>query len=321
MSEPGQPGKPRSAGFGPAAAQEGHRVKRIYLAGGTAIAALALAALALAAPAGAFMSPLSASQAAVRHVSARPATARPEPQPMIPAKLPAGAAGASAIGEAKTVGSANWAGYAVSRGSARFNRISARFFVPYLNCAVSSAGSARTYSSHWVGIDGFTSKTVEQDGIEADCVNSGAQYFAWREVYPRYEVRSSMKIYPGNAITASVSYSRSTHKFRMAVRDHSDGHHFTVFDKCSAGSCKRSSAEVISEAPTVGGNQSSLADYGALSFAHISITSAAGHHGGITSGHWTRTRIVQVGYDTNAVIARPTDLSGTSFDIYWLGEN
>jgi hypothetical protein len=292
-------------------------MKRIYMAGGTAIAALALAASA----AGALMSPVSASQAAGRQAAARPAAARPEPQPMIPAKLPADTAGASAISDAKTVGSQNWAGYAVSRGSARFNKIRARFFVPYLNCAVSSAGSASTYSSHWVGLDGFASHTVEQDGIEADCDNSGAHYFAWREVYPRYEVRSSMKIYPGDAITATVSYSGSTHEFRMAVRDHSDGHHFTVFDSCSADTCKRSSAEVISEAPTVGGNQSSLADYGALSFAHISITSAAGHSGGIISGHWTRTRIVQVGASSDAVIARPTALGGPSFDNYWLGEN
>lgn len=300
-------------------------MKRIYRAGGTAIAALALAA-----SAGAFISPFSAVQGTGRHVSAVQGTARhvsagpaprPEPQPMIPAKLPAGAAGASAIGDAKIVRSQNWAGYAVSQGSGRFNRIRARFFVPYLNCAVSSAGSARTYSSHWVGLDGFTSHTVEQDGIEADCVNSAAQYFAWREVYPRYEVRSSMRIYPGNAITASVTYSRSTHEFRMAVTDHSDGHHFTVFDKCSAGSCVRSSAEVISEAPTVGGKMSSLADYGALSFAHISITSAAGHRGGIISSHWARTKIVQVGYNSDAVIARPTALSGPSLDIYWLGEN
>lgn len=296
-------------------------MKRIYLAGVTAIAALALAA-----SAGEFMAPSSASQATARHFSARPAAraaaaARPAPQPMIPAKLPASAAGARSIGETKTVGSDNWAGYAVTKGSARFNRISARFFVPYLNCAVSPAESASDYSSHWVGIDGFGNQTVEQDGIEADCVNSGAQYFAWREVYPSYEVQSSMKIYPGNAITATVTYRRSTHEFRMAVRDHSDGRHFTVFDKCSTGSCKRSSAEVISEAPTVGGKQSSLADYGALSFAHISITSAAGHRGGIISSHWTRTKIVQVGVSSRTVIARPTALGGPSLDVYWLGEN
>ena len=40
------------------------------------------------------------------------------------------------------------------------------------------------YSSVWVGIDGYSSSTVEQIGTEEDVVNGKATYYAWYEMYP-----------------------------------------------------------------------------------------------------------------------------------------
>ena len=78
--------------------------------------------------------------------------------------------------------------------------------MPFLNCAVSPGGTTPTASSAWVGLDGFTSNTVEQDGIEADCSSGSASYFAWREAFPPPSSRS-FKINPGDSITASSAYS------------------------------------------------------------------------------------------------------------------
>jgi hypothetical protein len=183
--------------------------------------------------------------------------------------------------------------------------------VPFLNCAVSRGGADGTFSSHWVGLDGFSSHTVEQDGIEADCNGPTAQYFAWREVFPRPEQPFTMKIKPGDSITASVRFSRSSGKYRLEVRDNTNGHHRTVHQKCE-GTCKRSSAEVISEAPTIisgAPTQSSLADYGAVSFSGISITNGSGRKGGIKSSHWSRVKIEQVGFSSKNVIGQPTALT------------
>jgi hypothetical protein len=129
-----------------------------------------------------------------------------------------------------------------------------------------------------------------------------------------------MKIKAGDSITASVRFSPSSDKYRLEVFDNTNGHHRTVHQKCD-GTCKRSSAEIISEAPTVNGTQSSLADYGAVSFSGISITNGSGRTGGIKSSHWSRVKIEQVGFSSMNVIAQPTALNGRSFANYWLGQN
>lgn len=301
-------------------------MNKLYRFTGTAVAALTLAASAAA---------FSASQAIAQPTPAHRAAAvraiaPPAPHPMVPAALPAGTAGAAGnaalgLGSMKTVGSTNWAGYAVDKHGGKFRSIKATFFVPFLNCAVSPGGTNGTYSSDWVGLDGFTSNTVEQDGVEADCDGSRAQYFAWREVFPRDEQPSSIKIHAGDSVTASVRYSPSTRKYRMQVTDNTDGQSFTVHQKCAGSACQRNSAEVISEAPTIviGSKdiQASLADYGAVNFTGISITNGSGRTGGIKSSHWTRTKIEQLGFSSHAVIAHPTALHGASFGNYWLGES
>ncbi len=289
-------------------------MNKFYRFTGTAIAAVTLAAAAAA-----FGAPYAAAQPAAHQAAAAPAIATPAPQPMIPATLPAGAAGTSAIGNIKTVGSHNWSGYAVT--GPKFRKVSATFFVPFLNCAVTPGGSDRgDFSSHWVGLDGFSSNTVEQDGIEADCSSGSPTYSAWREVFPRSEQPFTMKIKAGDSITASVRYSPSSGRYRLEVFDNTNGHHRTVHQKCDVSTCKRSSAEVISEAPSDSRGILPLADYGAESFCGISITSGSGRTGGIKSSHWSRDKIIQVN-DSNAILARPTALNGRCFDNYWLAQS
>lgn len=283
------------------------------------VAGTTLAALTLTASAAAFSAPFAAAQATAHVATGAPAAARPEPHPMIPAR---GSAVPNAIGNVATLQSQNWAGYAVGRSGVKFKKIKATFFVPFLNCTVTPGNtSPGNFSSHWVGLDGVNSGTVEQDGIEADCIGGTPRYFAWREVFPRPEQPFNMNIHPGDSITATVTFLKSSHKFKMEVRDNSTARHRTVRQRCSGATCKRNSAEVISEAPTVGGNQSSLADYGALSYSGISITNGSGRRGGIKSSHWSRVKIDQVGISSHSLIAAPTKLHGPAFAVYWLGEN
>ena len=50
------------------------------------------------------------------------------------------------------------------------------------------SGSGPTYSSVWVGIDGYSSNTVEQIGTEQDVsANGKTSYYAWYEMYPQAE--------------------------------------------------------------------------------------------------------------------------------------
>jgi Peptidase A4 family len=227
--------------------------------------------------------------------------------------------------------SLNWAGYAVNRAGLRFTAVRTTFFVPFLNCA-KSPGAA--LSSDWAGLDGFVGNaaTVEQGGIAANCSAAGkATYFGWYEMYPRAEARAALRVTAGDSVTVSVAYDSATREFRISIVDNTTGSKFSVLRVCPHAKvsgrlvrCLRNSAEVISEAPVIGSGKSAaiahLADYGAVSFAGISVTDARGARGSVLSAHWNATKIIQLGSETGPTLARPTPTQGNAFDTYWLRE-
>src|SRR5262249_27359677 len=78
----------------------------------------------------------------------------------------------------------NWSGYAVS--DANVTSVTGTFNVP----TISGPDTIRKLPpdvSAWVGIDGYTSGTVEQIGIAGtwDTATHQAVYYAWWEMYPR----------------------------------------------------------------------------------------------------------------------------------------
>ncbi|MGA2471638.1 MAG: immunoglobulin domain-containing protein [Solirubrobacteraceae bacterium] len=120
-----------------------------------------------------------------------------------------------------TLGSGNWSGY-VDTGGGPFTAVNGSWKVPTIQTC---AGGA-TNSSHWVGIDGWGSDSVEQDGTEADCSGGTPSYDAWVEMYGdnNYydgdEVELNPAVYPvtpGDAISASVSVVGDT--WTLAIRD------------------------------------------------------------------------------------------------------
>ena len=87
-----------------------------------------------------------------------------------------------------TAYSTNWSGYAAETNlstpaSNAVTAVSGSWTVPTVK------GKTNAYSSVWVGIDGYSSSTVEQLGTEQDTTRSGAtRYYAWWEMYPNGSV-------------------------------------------------------------------------------------------------------------------------------------
>jgi hypothetical protein len=169
-----------------------------------------------------------------------------------------------------------------------------------------------------VGLDGLGSSSVEQVGIEADCTGSTAQYYAWYEMYPK-PVTIVFPVRAGNAVQASVTYRQSTRKFVLMLRDMTSGRHLTRTLKCAAKACLRSSAEIISEAPSNGtGGILPLADYRAEGFSGSTLTTSGGRRSGLRSRYWNTYQIVGVGDSSHELEAQPTSLSqGQAFSTYW----
>ncbi len=118
-------------------------------------------------------------------------------------------------------------------------------------------------------------------------------------------------------------YNASARRFRLAVTDNTNHHRFSVTRACPVHTrCPRTSAQVISEAPANGkGQLLPMADYGAVAFADIAITSGASQRGGLVSRHWRTTEIVQYGAVSRKRIAQPTAVHPDGFANYWLGPN
>src|SRR5438067_6571119 len=106
-------------------------------------------------------------------------------------------------GQTKNFGwaSSNWSGYARTGGTGAFHSITGRWTV-----ASVSPTSKATYSSSWVGIDGFNNSHLIQTGTEADYYNGAAHYAAWWEILPAPEtVIPSSTVSPGDNMSASIS--------------------------------------------------------------------------------------------------------------------
>ena len=278
-----------------------HNISRAAsVVAGTVAGAVALGTVAFAAaPAAAAASP-SPAAALLRHF--HPGT----PIKVVGGRPPAAAASIQAISGLQ---SANWAGYAASQGTRTFRWISAHFTVPAVNCTGVTATNG-TVSGHWVGLDGFrvSSTTVEQVGVIEGCVLSGGTfvpaYLPFWEMAPNQAFSPArVTVHPGDTINVSVYYNKNTRTFTLSLADVTGRQSFTRTSACPSGSsCKRNSAEAISEPPLVSFDSSTgdvqfapLANFGSWKFSTVSVTTTNGVHGGLTSPSWNTFKITEVG--------------------------
>jgi hypothetical protein len=219
---------------------------------GLALAAGSLAATATAAAAG------HAPRAAIAGHLVRPTIHLVRPggtRPMIAAGIPH-----------TTVTSSNWSGYAAHGHT--YRSISASWVEPTGHCH----GSGHKYSSFWVGLDGYSSKTVEQTGSEVDCVGSSPRYFAWYEMYPAFPVNFGNRVRPGDHFTGSVTHTSGS-SYTLVIRDTTQHWSHTIHK--SLRHAKNSSAEVIAEAPSTSAGVLPLADFGTVRFSNAKVNGSA----------------------------------------------
>jgi hypothetical protein len=162
-----------------------------------------------------------------------------------------------------TVSSTNWSGYAVGSAS-QFTKTTGTWIQPAASCTTRS----RTYASFWVGIDGYSSNSVEQLGTDSDCVGKGRpSYYAWWEMYPAGSVQISSRSYPvqpGDTLTATVSHSGTLYTLSLKS---SRG---WTFSTTQSGSNANASAEWVAESPEICSFVCTLADltnFGTVNFS------------------------------------------------------
>lgn len=156
-----------------------------------------------------------------------------------------------------TVESENWSGYAVTGSS--FTSANGSWIVPKAKCA----DTLEAYSAFWVGIDGYSSDTVEQTGTMSLCLLTLPEYYAWYEFYPAASVEvTSVPVSPGDVMSASVTYNGS--EFTITITNETTGKTYSA--SSAVAGAERSSAEWIAEAPSSISGILPLANFGSASF-------------------------------------------------------
>jgi hypothetical protein len=235
--------------------------------------------------------------------------------------------------------SSNWAGYAVTPLDATtpttpttpptptippiFTSVSGSWVQPAISCTKSKA----TYAAFWVGLGGFspTSQALEQIGTQATCTAAGKKkYSMWYELVPAASVPIRFKVFPGNALTASVKVNGT--QVTLQIRNLTRKTNFTK--TLLMAESDLSSAEWIAEAPT-GCNgsrcvQLPLAKFSTLTFTKASATTSDGHTGTISDVSWSPTVIElqdvasgPLATRTSQALPSPLSTNGASFAIVW----
>ncbi len=237
---------------------------------------------------------------------------------------------------ATAVSSSNWAGYADTNDT--YTSVSSSWIEPAVTCAASGSGGGlglggggltglfssllggpSAASAFWVGLDGYTSTSVEQIGTDSDCDSGTPSYYAWYEMYPNPSVTlpTSDVVSPGDRLTALVASNTAGTSFLLMIKDSTAGWNFST---TQAGSgFARSSAEVIAEAPSectvVFCNEISLADFGHIGYSGSSLIDAAGKQGSLSAFNANEISMS----DNGTTLATPSNLSsdGSSFTVTW----
>jgi len=204
----------------------------------------------------------------------------------------------------QSVTSSNWSGYVATGGTGAFSSVSASWVEPTGHCT-----SGSQYSSFWVGLDGFSSRTVEQTGSEVDCSGSTPLYYAWWEMYPGPSHTFSNPVSPGDNFTASVTFDGGG-RFTLTISDTTRGWSHT--ENKTLSSAKRSSAEVIVEAPccTGSGGILPLANFGTANFTNSAANGSA-------IGNFSPTEIIMKSGSTQKDSISALS-GGTNFSATWL---
>ncbi|MDR3550678.1 MAG: G1 family endopeptidase [Candidatus Babeliales bacterium] len=216
--------------------------------------------------------------------------------------------------------STNWAGYVSvtnlhTPAPYSVTSVSGSWIVPAL-----SKSTGTTYCSMWVGIDGYTSGSVEQLGTEHDWVNGKQQNTAWFEMYPQYPYNiTGFPVNVGDSISASVVYL-GNNVFVLTMTNNTRKVYFAVpTSYTKSTTAQRSCAEWIMEAPFAT-SVLPLSHFGTVHFSNC-LAKINGISGAINNSKWVYDPLTMV-TSSNVPKATLSGLTnnGKDFTVTWKHE-
>lgn len=197
--------------------------------------------------------------------------------------------------------SSNWSGYAVTGST--FSTATASWTQSAITC---SRNDGETDMSPWVGLDGYSSDTVEQTGTSGDCDGSSSDYYAWYEMYPQNYVTINQTVEPGDQFTGTVTHTSGT-SYTLTLKDLTRGWTNTVTKSLKASD---SSAEAVMEMAA-----NNLSKFGTDPFTSFTVDGSP--VGSFTGSPYT---IEQMEIENGSTVCDSTSglTSNENFTVTWL---
>jgi Peptidase A4 family len=213
---------------------------------------------------------------------------------------------------ASQVASYNWSGYASPSTQPQvYTAVSASWTVPRLDCT-----REQELSAIWVGLDGYTTQTVEQDGVLAYCFEGQPSYYTWWEMYPGALTVVGSTVQPGDQISASVN--RTGSDYTLSVTDSTNpANSFTTSQQCAPSTCLNESAEWIVERPSFSIGIAPLAQTTNTVFTDGSVT-ASGRTSNIAASPDVTSITMVDATDTYPLDNISGLFAGSGFAAHWL---
>src|SRR5438876_7019081 len=205
-----------------------------------------------------------------------------------------------------------WSGYAAYGQT--FTDVQGSWTQPAANCS-GLRQNTKTLAAIWVGLDGYSSNTVEQAGTEVDCTGSTPSYIAWYGFIPKTYVKLDPTSYPvaaGDKFTVEVSQNGSTATISLSSSAWAN----PLVVPAPVGSDTFSSAEWIVESLS-----RKLTNFGTVTFTKAAATGGGVTGGAIDDPAWNTSVLTMVSGSGHNAVAKDaiSQLShnGTSFSATW----
>ncbi len=210
--------------------------------------------------------------------------------------------------------SGNWSGYADTQ-KVGYTFVEANWTEPSYTCD----GNSPESSAIWVGIDGYSSSTVEQGGTIAICSgkNQGA-HEAWWEMYPTNNVQEVFAIKVGDKMFASVTYSAGkSQPYDIVVKDLTSGKSLNKLEACLAG-CLNNSAEWIVESPSFSTGTAYLPKFAPIKFTSGFASDAVNGANPVSISSFTHVSITMTGAQPKRAVPSALTSNGEGFTDKWV---
>jgi hypothetical protein len=216
------------------------------------------------------------------------------------------------------VTSTNWGGYVAANSLSKPSKNSVTAVYGSWIVPLIMSSNQDGYSAYWVGIDGYSSSTVEQIGTSHNCINGVQQNYAWFEMYPgpSYGI-NGFPLAPGDVISASIEY-KGNYIFSMTLYNNTQKTYTTIpTTYTTSKTALRQCVEWIVEAPYMNGILP-LSDF-VTAYMWGCIATINGVTGVINTHNWDCAPIVMVASNgTPKATVSPLLHDNGSFFMEWM---